>query len=88
MANWAANAAFPLDDSEHFFQLRMEFPHSDITLGDYESWPLFLWMEKTLGEGSIRKTYEALPKQDALHAADTVAAGAGLGRACFGTGCR
>lgn len=70
-ANWAAHSAFPLDDSEHFFKLRMEFPQSDITLGDYESWPLFLWMEKTLGEGSIRKTYEALPKQDALHAADT-----------------
>lgn len=70
-ANWAAHSAFPLDDSEHFFTLRLEFPNGDITLGDYESWPLFLWMEKTLGDGSIRKTYEALPKQDALHAADT-----------------
>ena len=46
-----------------------------MTLRDYHTWPFMLWMEKTLGEGTIRTTYQgfeqarsvpAIDKRDAL----------------------
>lgn len=74
-ANWAAHAVFPTDDSEHFFTFFMDDPDTRPDLRSYHAWPLVLWMEKTFGETSIRTAYQALAKQDSVHAVDTAIGG-------------
>jgi hypothetical protein len=69
-ANWAAHATFPDDQSEHFFEWGITTPDTSLTLRDYHTWPFMLWMEKTQGEASIRRTYEAFAKSRSLAAID------------------
>ncbi|HTE61229.1 MAG TPA: hypothetical protein VK631_12830 [Solirubrobacteraceae bacterium] len=58
-ANWAAHAAFPEDDSEHFFDFMMGSATGDsVDDRGYHGWPFVLWMAKTFGERSIRTAYE------------------------------
>lgn len=69
-ANWAAHAVFPDDQSEHFFEWGITSPQTSMTLRDYHTWPFMLWMEKTLGEGTIRTTYQGFEKARSLPAID------------------
>jgi hypothetical protein len=69
-ANWAAHATFPDDQSEHFFEWGITTPDTSLTLRDYHTWPFMLWMEKTLGEGTIRATYQGFEKARSLPAID------------------
>jgi hypothetical protein len=57
-ANWAAHAAFPDDNSEHFFRYMQGNAVHPVDEEGYHGWPFVLWMEKTFGERSIRTTYE------------------------------
>jgi hypothetical protein len=58
-ANWAGHAAFPGDDSEHFFDYMQRSVGSDsVDDRGYHGWPFVLWMAKTFGERSIRTAYE------------------------------
>lgn len=71
-ANWAAHGTFPGDQSEHLFSFSLMFPDSDLAIQDYHTWVFALWMEKTLGEGSIRSVYahgETKPSIQAINAA-------------------
>ena len=69
-ANWAAHAVFPDDQSEHFFEWGITSPQTSLTLRNYHTWPFMLWMEKTLGERTIRTTYEGFEKSRSLPAID------------------
>lgn len=69
-ANWAAHTVFPTDDGEHLWDSYLSFPKFDIA-SDYNSWLFALWMERTLGAGTIRKTLERFESTaDAVHAVD------------------
>ncbi len=74
-ANWAAHTILPQDDGEHFFKDGLEDPRDAIDGRDYESWPFMLWMEKTLGAQTIRKTYEQFEKQPGMLAVDAAIGG-------------
>ncbi len=74
-ANWAANTILPQDDGEHFFTRALDDPRSPIDGMDYASWPFMLWMEKTLGAQTIRKTYEQFEKQPGMLAVDAAIGG-------------
>ena len=74
-ANWAGNVVLPQDDAEHFFTSGLEDPRDPIDDMKYDSWPFMLWMEKTLGEQTIRKTYERFEKQPGMLAVDAAIGG-------------
>ncbi len=74
-ANWAAHAAFPADDSEHYFTWLMETPEDAPDDRDYHAWPFILWMEKTFGERSIRTTYQLLKSRPSVAAVDQAIGG-------------
>jgi hypothetical protein len=69
-ANWAAHAVFPSDQSEHFFEWGITSPQTTLQYRNYHTWPFMLWMEKTLGENTIRSTYENFEKARPLPAID------------------
>lgn len=74
-ANWAAHTILPQDDGEHVFKRALEDPKDPIDEHDYDSWPFMLWMEKTLGSQTIRKTYEQFEKQPGMLAVDAAIGG-------------
>lgn len=58
VANWAAHAAFPDDDGEHFFTYMQGDAVDPVDSEGYHGWLFPLWMEKTRGEASIRTMYQ------------------------------
>lgn len=69
-ANWAAHSTFPADQSEHLFSYTLRFPDTDLAIQDYHSWVFVLWMQKTLGEQSIRSVYTHGERVPAIQAVD------------------
>ena len=61
---------FPDDQSEHIFDWLLTTPQTRMDHRDYHTWPFMLWIEKTLGEGSIRSTYQGFEKARPLPAID------------------
>lgn len=74
-ANWAAHTVLPRDDSEHFFTRGLDEPRTPVDGMSYDGWPFVLWMEKTLGAQTVRKTYEQFEKQPGMEAVDAAIGG-------------
>lgn len=72
-ANWAAHAAFPDDDGEHFFDsLQGTVTGYEVDDAGYHGWPFVLWIDKTFGErtvGSVYGQFRTKPRAAAIDAA-------------------
>jgi hypothetical protein len=74
-ANWAAHAAFPDDDGEHFFTYMQDDAFDAVDEEGYHGWLFPLWMEKTFGDASIRGTYQQFRTKGRAAAIDAAIGG-------------